>query len=458
MRILFISTIAVVLITTFSISFIGLNSRYYTGKIFPRVFIDTVNVGGKTPIEAIRLLQKRFPEQTDFTITVIFEDAPIATMSAVEINFHYPFKEVVEQSYLVGRSPRLISRLYQQIALLTGLEQYSFPLVPTYQKDTVVSQLKLLNDSYRVEAQNARFEFNNSKVSAFQLDKKGFELDVQQALAEFEQQILSQKKNFKNERYVTASKIILYPDIKMTEINTYGIRELVGTGHSRFVGSHVERIHNIRTGSEKLNGIIIKPGETFSFVEALGDISRATGYKQAYIIKEGKTVLGDGGGICQVSSTLFRAALNVGLPIIERNAHAYRVAYYEQNSDPGFDATIYSPTVDLKIKNDYSTALLIQARFDEENLSLSFELYGARDNRNIEISKATVWNIAPPPEPEYIDDPTLRSGLVNQVDFAAWGASTKFHYKVVKDEKITFEQDFVSHFRPWKAIFMVGRG
>ena len=115
----------------------------------------------------------------------------------------------------------------------------------------------------------------------------------------------------------------------MTEINTYGIKELVGVGYSRFEGSHAERIHNIRTGSEKLNGMIIKPGETFSFVEALGDISRATGYKQAYIIKEGKTVLGDGGGICQVSSTLFRAALNVGLPIVERNAHAYRVAYYE---------------------------------------------------------------------------------------------------------------------------------
>ncbi|MEK9179206.1 MAG: hypothetical protein AAB893_01945, partial [Patescibacteria group bacterium] len=120
--------------------------------------------------------------------------------------------------------------------------------------------------------------------------------------------------------------------------------------------------------------------------------------------------------------------------------------------------TIYSPTVDLKIKNDYSTELIIQTRFDEENLSLSFELYGARDNRNIEISKATVWNIAPPPAPEYIDDPTLRSGLVNQIDFAAWGASTRFHYKVVKDEKITFEQDFVSHFRPWKAVFMVGTG
>ena len=63
-----------------------------------------------------------------------------------------------------------------------------------------------------------------------------------------------------------------------------------------------------------------------------------------------------------------------------------------------------------------------------------------------------------PPDPEYIDDPTLRSGLVNQIDFAAWGASTRFHYKVVKDEKITFEQDFVSHFRPWKAVFMVGTG
>ncbi|MEK9179690.1 MAG: hypothetical protein AAB893_04455, partial [Patescibacteria group bacterium] len=90
MRILFISAIVVVLITTLSISFIAINSHYYSGKMFPRVFIDTVNVGGKTPVEAIQLLQEKFPEQTDFNITIVFENTPIATMSAIDINYHYP--------------------------------------------------------------------------------------------------------------------------------------------------------------------------------------------------------------------------------------------------------------------------------------------------------------------------------------------------------------------------------
>lgn len=440
------------------ISFVTLNARYFQGKMFPRIYIDSTNIGNKTPFEAIQLLQKKYPERTDFDITLNFEHSPIATISATDINFHYPLKEVVEQAYLVGRSPRILSRLYQQVALLVGFEQYSFSLVPTYQKDVVVTQLKLLNDSYRVEPQDARFEFGKGKVTAFQLDKNGYEFNVPDVLSFIEQGIRAQKMQYHKNIPVILSKKYLYPKIRINDINRYGIKELVARGNSTFFGSHPERVHNIRVGSEKLNGVIIKPGETFSFVDTLGDISRATGFKQALVIKDGKTVLGDGGGICQVSSTLFRAALNAGLPIPERHAHAYRVGYYEQNYQPGFDATIFSPSVDLKMKNDYSTALLIQTLFDEENYTLSFELYGAKDNRQIEISKATVWNIAPPPDPEYTDDPTLPTGVVNQVDFAAWGASTKFHYKVVLDEKITFEQEFVSHFRPWKAIFMVGTG
>src|SRR5205085_743367 len=128
-------------------------------------------------------------------------------------------------------------------------------------------------------------------------------------------------------------------------------------------------------------GVLIAPGQVFSFSKAIGEVSSFTGYKQAYVIENGKTVLGDGGGVCQVSTTLFRAALNAGLPIVERHPHAYRVQYYEEDSGPGIDAAVYVPSVDLKFKNDTGHHILIQAYADVENLRLTFDLYGANDGR-----------------------------------------------------------------------------
>ena len=128
---------------------------------------------------------------------------------------------------------------------------------------------------------------------------------------------------------------------KNTLVNDLGVKELVGSGYSTYSGSIENRVFNVSHGASKINGVLIPPGETFSFNKTVGDITAATGFKQAYVIKSGRTVLDDGGGICQVSTTLFRAALNAGLPIVNRTAHAYRVGYYEQGFPPGIDATIY---------------------------------------------------------------------------------------------------------------------
>lgn len=248
------------------------------------------------------------------------------------------------------------------------------------------------------------------------------------------------------------------PKITTEKVNNLGIKELLGRGSSKFVGSSPSRIHNISLASSKFNGVLIAPNEIFSFNDTLGDVSVYTGYKQAYVIKDGKTVLGDGGGVCQVSTTLFRAVLNSGLPIIERRAHSYRVSYYEQDSPPGIDATVFSPTTDLKFKNDTPNFLLIQTQFDAKNFSLTFEIYGTKDGRVSSITKPVVTNIIPPPEDIYIDDPTLPSGQIKQIDYKAWGARVSFDYKVKRNQETIFEKTFVSDYRPWQAVFLRGIG
>ena len=155
-----------------------------------------------------------------------------------------------------------------------------------------------------------------------------------------------------------------------------GIKQLLGKGISTYSGSIASRKHNVGLTAERIDGVLVGPGETFSFNQTVGEINKENGFLEAYVIKDGRTELGDGGGVCQVSTTLFRAVLAAGLAVAERRAHSYRVGYYEQNSPPGFDATVYSPTTDFKFKNDTTSYLLIQAKADNNASTLVVELWG----------------------------------------------------------------------------------
>jgi vancomycin resistance protein YoaR len=246
------------------------------------------------------------------------------------------------------------------------------------------------------------------------------------------------------------------PEIATGDVNNLGIKELIGKGESWFVGSITNRIFNLKKAADLLNGILVPPGEIFSFNKAVGEVSQNTGFKQAYIIKEGKTVLGDGGGVCQVSTTLFRAALAAGLPIEERTAHAYRVSYYEVKYQPGFDATVFQPDPDFQFRNDTSAYILIQTVYDEKSKYLSFELYGTSDGRKVDISKARIWDVTPPPPDLYQDDPTLPTGQVVQTEHAAWGAKVAFDWKVTRSNEVLQQKTFFSDYKPWQAVYLRG--
>jgi vancomycin resistance protein YoaR len=201
--------------------------------------------------------------------------------------------------------------------------------------------------------------------------------------------------------------------------------------------------------------VLIKPNETFSFLSAVGSITKLDGYKEAYVIKGGKTVLGDGGGVCQVSTTLYRAALYAGLPIVERVPHSYRVGYYEP--PVGFDATIYQPGgPDLKFKNDTGNYILIQTFVDEENMSLTFDFYGTSDGRVTQISDPVVVSTSPPPPTKYQDDPTLPAGTEKQIDTAHAGAKVYFTRRVVRANDILINEKVWSSYIPWAAVILRG--
>lgn len=315
-----------------------------------------------------------------------------------------------------------------------------------------------VSPKFNREPQNAVFKFENGRVQEFLPAKEGVVVDEQKLLNELIEKLATLENTEVTSADLSIPAQISKPTITTAEVNDLGIRELLGRGISTFRGSIPGRIFNIGHAASKFNGVLVPPGEILSFNNTVGEVSSLTGYKQAYIIKDGATVLGDGGGVCQVSTTLFRAALNAGLPIVERRAHSYRVSYYEQNAGPGLDATVYAPTTDLKFKNDTPGHILIQTAFKPEEATLIFEIYGTSDGRIATLSKPVILSSTPPPQDLYIDDPTLPTGQIKQIDFKAWGAKVIFDYKVVRNGQTLIDETFTSNYRPWQAKFLRGTG
>ncbi len=262
------------------------------------------------------------------------------------------------------------------------------------------------------------------------------------------------------------------PDVTNDNISDLGIKERVAVAVTDFKGSPNNRQENIRLGTRLFNGIILKPGDTFSAVKSLGRIDESAGFKPELVIKEDALVPEVGGGLCQVSTTLFRAAMNAGLDITERKNHRFRVSYYESrpsNPDPedyvtlaakslvGMDATIYDPSPDFKFKNNTDHYLLIQGRV--EGTRLTFELFGTKEGRKVTIDGPYITSTTPAPtEIQYIDNPSLPAGTTKLKEKAAAGAKTYFKYKVEKDGKVMQDKTFSSSYSTWQAKYYRGTG
>lgn len=444
--------LGIFIVTTFS--FIAFE-QLYKNVVFPGVFINGISVGGKTQEEIKAYFDKRNLEVEKTTFTFIADNGDLATVSAKTLHAGYDSNLLAQQAFDLGRSNNIISDISLVFqAYLNGIDlSPSFTYDSTALKDTLDPIVQKLT----IDPVNALFTFTNNKVTAFHPSQNGQAVDMQSVKSSLSQRLplliaLGRTQNFT----ISIPTVVLKPKVTTEDANNLGIRELIGSGTSLFQHSIASRIYNVTLAASRLNGMLVAPGEIFSFDKALGDVSAFTGYQQAYVIENGKTVLGDGGGVCQVSTTMFRAILNSGLPVIERHAHAYRVGYYEEDAPPGLDATVYVPSVDLKFKNDTGHYILIQTVIDPTQLRLTFNFYGTSDGRSVNLTTPVVTNEIPAPAPLYQDAPNLPKGTVQQTDFAANGATATFSRTVTKDGKTYIHDTYTSVYQPWQAVFLVG--
>ena len=429
--------------------------KTHTTTIYTGVYVAGVDFSGKTPeqIKSYFNQKNTIIRKTKFVFT---SPTAIATVSAGQIGFGYDADLLAQQAFSIGRSDNIISNI--SLMLQAYSNGINLPGAYHYSEDKLWTDLKPLREQLEVQPIDGLFTFENGRVSEFRPSSDGQTVDIKKLKDNLTSKFLTVISSNKPE-VITVQVPLTIVKAKGSSENAekLGIKELVGEGSSLFMHSIENRVYNIGLAASRLNGILIAPGEVFSFDKAVGDVSSLTGYKQAYVIENGRTVLGDGGGVCQVSTTLFRAALHAGLPIVERNPHAYRVGYYEEDTGvPGIDAAVYVPTVDFKFKNDTNHYLLIQTNFDPDNYKLTFDLYGTSDGREATIGQPVITSQTPAPEPSYQDDPTLPKGVIQQVDFAAAGANVYFTRTVKKDGKIIISDKFTSNYQPWRAVYLRG--
>lgn len=431
--------------------------KKYVDRVYPGVYLFSTLMSGKTREELDEFLVEKEKRINQQKIVFLWRNNDQKRWEVIPQMLDYSLdkEKIIEEVFQKGRMVNGLDNVAEIYRLLVFPQEVN-PKI-NYNADRLLAIAEQMAQEVDRPMQNALFEFKEGKVINFQQSKEGKAVNKKEVIS----LILMAFRQSVFQKPVIALDLpvdVIVPQTTTSSSNRLGIKELLGQGDSYFKDSIPSRVHNIILASSYLHGIVIPPGEVFSFSEKIGDISAKTGYQQAYVIKEGKTILDDGGGVCQVSTTIFRAALAAGLPIVERKSHYYRVGFYEQGGyPPGLDATVYPPNPDFKFKNDTPAYILIQTEIDKVGKKLTFKFYGTSDGRRVEMEKPVIHSQTPPPEPIYVDDPNLSAGSIKRVDVAHWGAKVSFKRKVWSfDNRLIEERIFWSFYTPWPAVYQRG--
>ncbi len=326
-------------------------------------------------------------------------------------------------------------------------------LAVTIDQSAIRAMLNPIAATLREEGGLPRVDWNNGDLRIRTPGTPGRGLAVEEALARINAALYS------SERTVILPLRDLPPPVTAENLAMLGIRAPVGVGISSFRNSADYRITNIQAGTRQIDGVLIPPGATFSFNTTLGPVTAERGFVEGYAIVDNRTQKEWGGGLCQVSTTVFRAAFFAGLPITERHAHSFRISWYEELGEPpGLDAAIFTGVHDLRFVNDTGGWLLLSGTVDLRRQQLTITLYGQPTNRRVEYTYRILERMPAPTQPVYVDDPTLPNGVVRQTDTARDGLQVEIYRTVYAGNQVHLRDTIPTTFQPWPNIFVRGTG
>lgn len=276
------------------------------------------------------------------------------------------------------------------------------------------------------EAVNASYSTNPYKITASS-NGVDFAISVSEAKALI---------NGQSSEYTIPLKVI-YPSITTDSIGAEAFPDLLASYTTSYATSNSNRSNNIALAASKLDGTVIMPGETFSYNETIGKRTVAAGFKEAGAYSNGQVVTEVGGGICQVSSTLYNAALRVNLEIVSRKNHNFQVSYVPI----GTDATVSWEQPDFKFKNNRNYAIRIKAT--TSNKKITIQIYGLKqdDDYEVEIELQKTGTIEY--KTTYTTDTSLKKGQSKVIQKGSNGA-TSITYKILKKNGVVVSKEVIS--------------
>lgn len=315
-------------------------------------------------------------------------------------------------------------------------------------QDTLAVKVKQIASTVDQPAQNARYALKGGALVKV-AEQPGLVSDPAQTRTLLAQAVLDPKISS-----IVLTPKVSQPTLKLADLPDASKLTLIASGKSTYYHSSAARRVNVSNAAAKINGSVVAPGDNFSFLDSLGGISPENGFVTGLIISAGRTVDGLGGGVCQVSTTTFRALYQAGLPVVERNQHAYRVGYYEPQV--GFEAAVYDPGKDLKMKNDTGGPILIKTVNDDAHSTLTVQVWGLPQTRTVSVSPATILSHTAHPAAKYIPSSDLPKGAVKQVDWAADGYNL-YITRTIRDKGAVRTDKTSTSYKPWQAVYEVGQ-
>lgn len=392
----------------------------WNDKVYPNTIIQGVDIGGKSKEEAKALLNDKFGSAIINKKLEVKAGDKSYTMDYSKLKAYYNIDEVANEAFNYGKT----LELKEKYKIVNGTESKNIDLKFSYDPAYIKEFVENIAKNIDKNAKNAKLSFNGGNFSITD-EVIGYKLDTE----DLKNQIISNINGNVNESVVINAKVN-EDKPKVTSEVLKKINGKISNFSTSYGTSSSERSYNIELATKAINGTVLLPGETFSYNDVVGERSKERGYKDASVIVADKIEPGVGGGICQVSSTLYQAVLRTGLKSVERANHSLPVGYMTK----GLDATVAWGGIDYKFKNTYDFPIYIEGI--NVNRTLIFNIYGdsSINNRTYDIYSEILQTIEP--KTQTIDDPNLFEGETRVESQAQQGYKVKSYRKTYENGKL----------------------
>lgn len=337
--------------------------KQWEDKIYPNIKVNGVDLSGKTKQEAIEILKDGFQEKVNSKTINVKVDDKVFTLGYSDISPEFNIEETVDKALTIGKD----SNFFSKKSWIDGKQNEELLLEFNYDEAKLEPFKTSIKDSVKKDSKNASISIKNGQISITP-EVDGAKINEDELNNKLKE-VIDGNVNKDVELVVTTE--IDKPAITKEQLSK--INSKISTAQTNYASSGAGRAANVELATKFCNGKLLMPGEVFSYNEVVGERSAARGFKDAAVFVGDRVEQGIGGGICQVSTTLYRAAMEANLRSTERYNHSMLPGY----SLPGLDATVVWGVLDYKFKNNYDFPVYVEAYTSNRNVV--FNIYGSKE-------------------------------------------------------------------------------